>query len=95
MSRELSGGAANITFDKAQFGAVDGVLTDQTEGYDEAGDRYLVTVHGGPIRSSSPRGRRNITSNGSTEESSENRYRTARRGAGRGHDDAGAMGSQE
>jgi Berberine and berberine like len=37
----------------------------------------------------------NIPRTGSTEESSEDRNRTARRGAGRGHDDAGAMGSQE
>jgi hypothetical protein len=44
---ELARGATRIRLDAAEFGAVGNGLSDQTDGYDAAADRYLVLVSAG------------------------------------------------
>jgi hypothetical protein len=44
---EVARGAANLRLDQRRFGAVGRGLSDQTAGYDQAPDRYLVSVSGG------------------------------------------------
>jgi hypothetical protein len=44
---ELARGATRIRLDATEFGAVGNGLSDQTDGYDAAADRYLVLVSAG------------------------------------------------
>lgn len=44
---ELARGATRIRLDAKEFGAVGNGLSDQTDGYDAAADRYLVLVSAG------------------------------------------------